>query len=64
MRDGRGKARPGTPMDNLTHTLIGASIASLVMGRRGGARALVAGAVIANLPDSTSSFPTPTSSTR
>jgi inner membrane protein len=38
-------------MDNLTHTLIGTSIASLVMGRRGGARALVAGAVVANLPD-------------
>jgi len=38
-------------MDNLTHTLIGASIASLMMGRRGGARALVAGAVVANLPD-------------
>ena len=38
-------------MDNLTHTLIGASIASLLMGRRGGTRVLVAGAVIANLPD-------------
>jgi inner membrane protein len=38
-------------MDNLTHTLIGVSIASLVMGRRGGARALVVGAAVANLPD-------------
>ncbi len=38
-------------MDNLTHTLIGTSIASIAMGRRGGARALVAGALIANLPD-------------
>jgi inner membrane protein len=38
-------------MDNLTHTLVGASIASIVMGRRLGPRALVAGAIVANLPD-------------
>ena len=38
-------------MDNLTHTLIGASIASIVMGRRPTRRAIVAGAIIANLPD-------------
>lgn len=38
-------------MDNLTHTLIGASVASIVMGRRATGRAVVAGAIIANLPD-------------
>ncbi|HKJ72599.1 MAG TPA: metal-dependent hydrolase [Alphaproteobacteria bacterium] len=47
-------------MDNLTHTLVGASIASLFMGRpeggfsrtrRFGTGALLVGAVVANLPD-------------
>ena len=38
-------------MDNLTHTLIGVSLASIVSNRRFGRGVLVVGAAVANLPD-------------